>query len=123
LLRWRDSDHPASSCQNILRDSVPVFSQTYSTADDFLQEILEYRLNRNKMLRSRYNQILLRFGFWEFKKEREAGNLFELRSYDLKVSVGISSLYKTKLQSTSLFAENLLTYCASLTICLNIRLL
>lgn len=42
------------------------------------------------MLRSRYNQILLRFGFWEFKKEREPGNMYELRSYDLKVGVGAS---------------------------------
>ena len=37
------------------------------------------------MLRSRYNQILLRFAFWEFKKQREAGHMYEMRSYVLKV--------------------------------------
>ncbi|XP_067932130.1 protein NipSnap-like [Watersipora subatra] len=47
-------------------------------------DILEYRLERNSMLRSRYNQILLRFGFWEFKRDREPNNMYELRSYDLK---------------------------------------
>ena len=55
-----------------------------------LQDILDYRLERNTMLRSRYNQILLRFGFWEFKKEREGNNMYELRSYDLKVSFTVT---------------------------------
>jgi len=47
-------------------------------------DIIDYRVKRNQMLRSRYNQILLRFAFWEFMKEREPGNIFEMRSYVLK---------------------------------------
>lgn len=47
-------------------------------------EIIEYRQRRNAMLRSRYNQILLRFAFWEFQKQREPGNMFEMRSYELR---------------------------------------
>ncbi|KAF6028025.1 NIPSNAP1 [Bugula neritina] len=48
------------------------------------EDIVAYRSERNAMLRERYNQILLRFGFWEFNKNREPGNLYELRSYELK---------------------------------------
>lgn len=48
---------------------------------------MEYRLKRNQMLRSRWSQILLRFGFWEFKTERDPGNMYEMRSYVLRVNI------------------------------------
>ena len=51
-----------------------------------LQEFLQFRLNRNKMLRSRTNQILLPFSFWNEIKPREGKNIYEMRRYTLKVS-------------------------------------
>lgn len=56
------------------------------------------------MLRSRYNQILLRFAFWEFMKEREPGNIFEMRSYVLKVSVIYSGPYEIPTDKLFIFA-------------------
>ena len=64
-----------------------MFVKIYHDMILILQDIIDYRLKRNQMLRSRYNQILLRFAFWEFVKEREPGNIFEMRSYVLKVSL------------------------------------
>jgi len=43
------------------------------------------QLKRNKMLRSRKNQILLAFSFWGDIKQRPGNSIYELRSYVLKV--------------------------------------
>lgn len=51
----------------------------------FLQDFVDYRINRNKMLRSRRNQILLAFSFWGDIQYREPPNIYELRTYVLKV--------------------------------------
>ncbi|KAL3858092.1 hypothetical protein ACJMK2_012706 [Sinanodonta woodiana] len=48
------------------------------------KDIIQYRRERNKMLRSRRNQILLAFGFWPEIQPREGKNIYELRSYTLK---------------------------------------
>ncbi|KAK2169057.1 hypothetical protein LSH36_12g04001 [Paralvinella palmiformis] len=48
------------------------------------KEFIDFRLNRNKMLRSRKNQILLAFSFWGEIKPRSDKNIYELRSYTLK---------------------------------------
>lgn len=53
------------------------------------KDILKFRLARNQMLRSRYNQLLLRFSFWDFVGGRAPGNLYELRSYTLKPGTNI----------------------------------
>ncbi len=54
-----------------------------------LQEFVDFRINRNKMLRSRKNQILLAFSFWGEIEERKGPNIYELRSYVLKVCVRV----------------------------------
>lgn len=54
--------------------------EIYRTDQDFV----DYRINRNKMLRSRRNQILLAFSFWGEIQPREPGNIYELRTYVLK---------------------------------------
>ncbi len=53
------------------------------------QEFVDFRVNRNKMLRSRKNQILLPFSFWGDVKQRESSNIYELRSYTLKVGLEV----------------------------------
>lgn len=55
-------------------------TQIYRTDQDFI----EYRINRNKMLRSRKNQILLAFSFWGDVQPRQGKWIYELRSYTLK---------------------------------------
>ena len=55
------------------------------------QEFIDFRIKRNKMLRSRRNQILLAFSFWGPLKKREGSNIYELRSYTLKVIYKIVS--------------------------------
>ncbi|XP_046550104.1 protein NipSnap-like isoform X1 [Haliotis rubra] len=55
-------------------------NQIYRTDQDFIK----FRKNRNKMLRSRRNQILLAFSFWPELKPREGKSIYELRSYVLK---------------------------------------
>ncbi|KAK7487907.1 hypothetical protein BaRGS_00020808 [Batillaria attramentaria] len=55
-------------------------NQIYRTDKDFI----EFRKNRNKMLRSRKNQILLAFSFWPEIGPRPAHHIYELRSYTLK---------------------------------------
>ncbi|XP_029648532.2 protein NipSnap homolog 1 isoform X1 [Octopus sinensis] len=53
----------------------------YRTDKDFL----EFRSKRNKMLRSRRNQILLRFSFWPRETPTpDRSHIYELRSYVLK---------------------------------------
>ncbi|GAB1604580.1 protein NipSnap-like [Argonauta hians] len=53
----------------------------YRTDKDFL----EFRSKRNKMLRSRRNQILLRFSFWPREMpSADRNHIYELRSYVLK---------------------------------------
>ncbi|RUS78703.1 hypothetical protein EGW08_013524 [Elysia chlorotica] len=47
-------------------------------------EFLDIRKQRNMMLRSRKNQILLAFSFWPTISPREGTNIYELRSYTLK---------------------------------------
>ena len=50
------------------------------------QEFVEYRKERGKMLLSRRNQLLLEFSFWNEPVPREGPNIYELRSYQLRVS-------------------------------------
>lgn len=51
----------------------------------FLQEYLEFRKERSKMLLSRRNQLLLEFSFWNEPQPRAGPNIYELRTYKLKV--------------------------------------
>lgn len=55
-------------------------NQIYRTDKDFI----EFRKARNKMLRSRKNQILLAFSFWPEIAPRPPNHIYELRSYTLK---------------------------------------
>ncbi|KAK3775425.1 hypothetical protein RRG08_010217 [Elysia crispata] len=48
------------------------------------KEFIDVRKQRNMMLRSRRNQILLAFSFWPHIAPREGSNIYELRSYTLK---------------------------------------
>lgn len=50
------------------------------------QEFTAYRKERGKMLMSRKNQLLLEFSFWNEPVPREGPNIYELRSYQLRVS-------------------------------------
>lgn len=49
------------------------------------QEFVEYREKRGKMLLSRRNQLLLEFSFWNEPVPRAGPNIYELRSYQLRV--------------------------------------
>lgn len=51
----------------------------------FLQEYLEFRKERSQMLLSRRNQMLLEFSFWNEPQPRAGPNIYELRTYKLKV--------------------------------------
>ena len=59
-----------------------------------LPQVLKSLVNdRNKFLRARTNQFLLSFSFWPTVSAREGGNIYEIRSYFLKVSkVATSSI-------------------------------
>lgn len=50
------------------------------------QEYLEFRKERSRMLLSRRNQLLLEFSFWNEPLPRQGPNIYELRTYKLKVS-------------------------------------
>lgn len=50
-----------------------------------LQEYLEFRKERSQMLLSRRNQLLLEFSFWNEPQPRAGPNIYELRTYKLKV--------------------------------------
>ncbi|XP_013381635.1 protein NipSnap-like isoform X1 [Lingula anatina] len=52
----------------------------YRTDKDFI----DFRLQRNKMLRARRNQIVLRFSFWPEPVQKDPGNIYEMRTYTLK---------------------------------------
>lgn len=43
-------------------------------------------MERGKMLLSRRNQLLLEFSFWNEPVPRDGPNIYELRSYQLRVS-------------------------------------
>lgn len=49
------------------------------------QEYLEFRKERSQMLLSRRNQMLLEFSFWNEPQPRMGPNIYELRTYKLKV--------------------------------------
>lgn len=49
------------------------------------QEYLEFRKERSQMLLSRRNQMLLEFSFWNEPQPRAGPNIYELRTYKLKV--------------------------------------
>uniref|UniRef100_A0A8C7ZJG3 Nipsnap homolog 1 (C. elegans) n=1 Tax=Oryzias sinensis TaxID=183150 RepID=A0A8C7ZJG3_9TELE len=49
------------------------------------KEYLEFRRERSKMLISRRNQLLLEFSFWNEPLPRRGPNIYELRTYNLKV--------------------------------------
>lgn len=51
-----------------------------------LQDFVDFRKSRNLMLRSRKNQIILEFSYWGGIKPRPGNNIYELRSYVLKVA-------------------------------------
>uniref|UniRef100_A0A452F8D7 Nipsnap homolog 2 n=1 Tax=Capra hircus TaxID=9925 RepID=A0A452F8D7_CAPHI len=53
------------------------------------QEFSEFRKARSNMLLSRKNQLLLEFSFWNEPIPRSGPNIYELRSYQLRVSPGI----------------------------------
>lgn len=55
------------------------------------QDFLEYRKERGKMLLSRRNQLLLEFSFWNEPVPRDGPNIYELRSYQLRVSDALFS--------------------------------
>ncbi|KAK2538076.1 hypothetical protein Q9966_005838 [Columba livia] len=50
------------------------------------KEYLEFRKERSRMLLSRRNQLLLEFSFWNEPLPRQGPNIYELRTYKLKVS-------------------------------------
>lgn len=50
------------------------------------QEFTAYRKERGKMLLSRRNQLLLEFSFWNEPVPRTGPNVYELRTYQLRVS-------------------------------------
>ncbi|KAG1935438.1 protein NipSnap [Pimephales promelas] len=56
------------------------------------KEFLEYRKERGQMLLSRRNQLLLEFSFWNEPVPRDGPNIYELRSYQLRVSVCLQPL-------------------------------
>lgn len=60
--------------------------KAYWLASVHRQEFTEYRKERGKMLLSRRNQLLLEFSFWNEPVPREGPNIYELRSYQLRVS-------------------------------------
>ena len=45
----------------------------------------EFRRERSKMLLSRGNQLLLEFSFWNEPTPRAGPNIYEMRTYKLKV--------------------------------------
>ncbi|KAB1255348.1 Protein NipSnap-like protein 1 [Camelus dromedarius] len=49
------------------------------------KEYLEFRKERSQMLLSRRNQLLLEFSFWNEPQPRAGPNIYELRTYKLKV--------------------------------------
>lgn len=54
-----------------------------------VQEFMDYRTERGKMLLSRRNQLLLEFSFWNEPVPREGSNIYELRSYQLRVTLSL----------------------------------
>ncbi|TEA38765.1 hypothetical protein DBR06_SOUSAS610126, partial [Sousa chinensis] len=50
------------------------------------QEFAEFRKARSNMLLSRKNQLLLEFSFWNEPVPRSGPNIYELRSYQLRVN-------------------------------------
>lgn len=50
---------------------------------------VEFRKARSNMLLSRKNQLLLEFSFWNEPVPRSGPNIYELRSYQLRVSTEI----------------------------------
>lgn len=53
------------------------------------QEYLDFRKERSRMLLSRRNQLLLEFSFWNEPRPRQGPNIYELRSYKLKVGISL----------------------------------
>uniref|UniRef100_A0A669CMU6 Nipsnap homolog 2 n=1 Tax=Oreochromis niloticus TaxID=8128 RepID=A0A669CMU6_ORENI len=51
------------------------------------KKFMEYRNERGKMLLSRRNQLLLEFSFWNEPVPRPGPNIYELRSYQLRVTL------------------------------------
>lgn len=50
---------------------------------------MDYRNERGKMLLSRRNQLLLEFSFWGEPAPRSGPNIYELRSYQLRVTLSL----------------------------------
>ncbi|TNN66401.1 Protein NipSnap 2 [Liparis tanakae] len=50
------------------------------------EKFTEYRKERGKMLLSRRNQLLLEFSFWNEPVPRPGPNIYELRSYQLRLT-------------------------------------
>lgn len=53
------------------------------------QEYLDFRKERSRMLLSRRNQLLLEFSFWNEPQPRQGPNIYELRTYKLKVGISL----------------------------------
>ena len=53
------------------------------------KEFSEFRKARSNMLLSRKNQLLLEFSFWNEPIPRSGPNIYELRSYQLRVSPAV----------------------------------
>lgn len=69
--------------------------ETYEKTSNFSRNdpALSKTLNAvDKMLYKRYNHLCQEFGFWGDVKPRSGGNIYELRTYHLKV--GIKNLVK-----------------------------
>lgn len=54
---------------------------------------MDYRTERGKMLLSRRNQLLLEFSFWDEPVPRSGSNIYELRSYQLRVRLPLVEFY------------------------------
>ena len=63
------------------------------------QEFMEYRKERGKMLLSRRNQLLLEFSFWNEPAPRQGPNIYELRSYQLRVRTDMAVTHLTGSES------------------------
>lgn len=57
----------------------------------WVQKFMDYRSERGKMLLSRRNQLLLEFSFWNEPVPRPGPNIYELRSYQLRVRLLLRS--------------------------------
>ena len=58
----------------------------------FSKEYNEYKKLRGEMLMDRSNSLLLPFSFWGKPQPTDTGNLYELRSYHLRVGINMINM-------------------------------